>query len=94
MDISTEKERKQLRRLWVAPLVKKYLKALEDILPTPEGQRVVHAEAQHAHKDAKEWPEVGGQLQVERRSTHNTHGESAACRRTGGTNKRMQSRHT
>jgi len=29
----------------------RYLKALEDILPTPEGHKVVVAEAKHAHPD-------------------------------------------
>ena len=49
----------------------------------------------HRHKDREEAVAregVSGELQVAEECTHNTHGESAARRHTGGTNKRTRSR--
>ena len=37
---------------------------------------------------------ASGELQVAEEGTHNTHGESAARRHTGGTKKRTRSRRT
>ena len=51
----------------------------------------------HRHKDREEAVArdgASGELQVAEEGTHNTHGESAARRHTGGTNKRTRSRRT